>query len=67
MERRFAKGDRVRQVFAGRAIVKERIGTILFPAKFRGDWLVKWDDDPNPKPRLVPMYEKDLQPEIREE
>jgi hypothetical protein len=56
----FARGDRVRQIFRGRTVVKERIGTIIGKAKYRGDWLVKFDDDPSPKPRLVPVYERDL-------
>jgi hypothetical protein len=60
---RFARGDRVRQKFPGRTVIKERVGTIIFPAKFHGDWLVKWDDDPSPKPRLVAVYEEDLEPE----
>ena len=54
----------MRQKFSGIAIVRERIGTIVAPSKYRGDWLVKWDDDPSPKPRLVPVYERSLEPEI---
>jgi hypothetical protein len=63
-EKRFARGDRVRQKFPGKSIVKERIGTIIGRAQFKGDWLIRWDDDPNPKPRLVPLYERELEPEI---
>jgi hypothetical protein len=56
----FARGDRVRQIFRGRSILKDRVGTIIGKAKHHGDWLVKFDDDPSPKPRLVPVYERDL-------
>jgi hypothetical protein len=56
---KFAKGDRVRHIAN-----KKLIGAILSRAKYRGDWMVKWDNDPSPKDRLVPMYERDLAPEI---
>jgi hypothetical protein len=60
----FSVGERVRQIFRARAVIKERLGTIVGRAQFRGDWLVKWDNDPCPKPRVHPMYERDLAPEI---
>lgn len=56
---KFAKGDRVRHRVNGKLI-----GSIVSKAKFRGDWLVKWDNDPNPKDRLVPMHERELMSEI---
>jgi hypothetical protein len=69
MSDRFARGDRVRQKFGANAIIKERLGTIMGRAKFGNSpenprWLIQWDNDPSPKPRLVPIYERDLEPEI---
>ena len=60
----FARGDRVRQRFHGRTIMKGRVGVIVGKAKWGGDWLVAFDNDPSPKRRLVPVYERDLENEV---